>query len=290
MSGRGVDPFLVQYYDGLDSPAEFERVYAVTAAMQDWDDDKTLRNLPLFLRGKAKRVYDALATKTTIKHIFDELKLKCAVPRDQLVERFQSRRRHAGESIARYADELFTLLSEAMPGLDAEVQSTLLKTQLCAGVPDNVRTLVNFNRALSWDDLVAALDRSFPTPGSESEQAESNWMSTSRGRGQNYHYYGGKRDTSDSRSPSLSEHNNTLASLYDQWENQEQFSQSKAVDESFFQSQRNVHQDQSRHANGNFIAAKSHSRSSNYTEYPGFNIDSNVVEAIAIPSSAPEPS
>ena len=281
MSARGVDPFLVQFYDGLDSPAEFERVYAVTAAMQDWDVDKTLRNLPLFLRGKAKRVYDALATKTTLKHIFDELKLKCAVSREQLVERFQSRRRHAGESIARYADELFTLLSAAMPGLDAEVQSTLLKTQLCVGVPDNVRTLVNFNRALSWDDLVAALDRSFPMPGSESVKAESNWMSTSRGNRDSSVFF---------RSPSMSEHNNTTTSLYDQWENQEQFCQNQAVDDSFFQSQRSVHFDQSRHANGNFIAPKSNSRSSNYTDYPGFNIDSNVVEAIAIPESAREPS
>ena len=48
MSARGVDPFLVQFYDGLDSPAEFERVYAVTAAMQDWDVDKTLRNQVFF--------------------------------------------------------------------------------------------------------------------------------------------------------------------------------------------------------------------------------------------------
>ena len=66
MAARSIDPFLVQFYDGLDSPVEFEKVYAVTAAMQDWDDAKTLKNLPFFLRGKAKRVYDDLTVKDAI--------------------------------------------------------------------------------------------------------------------------------------------------------------------------------------------------------------------------------
>ena len=88
MAARSIDPFLVQFYDGLDSPVEFEKVFAVTAAMQDWDDAKTLKNIPFFLRGKAKRVYDDLTIKDTLKKVFDELKLKCAVSREQLVERF----------------------------------------------------------------------------------------------------------------------------------------------------------------------------------------------------------
>ena len=89
------------------------------------------------------------ATSLHYQKVFDELNLKCAVSREQLVERFHARRRNASESIARFAEALCTLLSAAMPGIDADIRYSLLKTQLCSGVPDNVKALVNFNRPLS---------------------------------------------------------------------------------------------------------------------------------------------
>ena len=379
MAARSIDPFLVQFYDGLDSPVEFEKVFAVTAAMQDWDDAKTLKNIPFFLRGKAKRVYDDLTIKDTLKKVFDELKLKCAVSREQLVERFHARRRNAGESIARFAEALCTLLSAAMPGLDADIRSSLLKTQLCHGVPDNVKALVNFNRALSWDELIAALDRSFPTssadeggyasglnshPMIKSEPAEFNWTNTDSGRGREpprpnggnrrpgsftgtCHHCGlmghrwvecrsrmrgesradGGRGSGgfhgDSGSTSLNNsgssmgdrsqyersfhsapqgrdrrfmgsggdisHNNTSASMYSQWDHHEP-DYSQFLGHGSMQPPSGYGQflpplnstlasdqlDNGRQSHNNFIAAKSSSKQSNYTEFPGFDIDPHI--------------
>ena len=149
-------------YDGSTSPSDFIRSFQIQALYQDWDGASQLTHIPLFLKGKAKRVYDALTIKTTIKHVTDELLAKCAQSQDQLLYQFYERKRHDDESISKYALALQDLLQLAVPSLGTLEQTTLLRAQLCLSLPDHLQALIQFSPSMSWDDLLACLDKAFP--------------------------------------------------------------------------------------------------------------------------------
>ena len=110
---------ILDSYDGLTNPCEFERLYSQQAALFGWDDTKQLAHMPLFLVGKAKRVYDAITDKTTLAKAFEGIRKGCAQSKDVLLQDFFQRRRGQSETLTQYASALHGLLNAAAPGMDS---------------------------------------------------------------------------------------------------------------------------------------------------------------------------
>ena len=149
-------------YDGSTDPKEFSRQFRLHALFNDWDEAKQLTSLPLFLKGKAERVYNAITVKSKIDDVLKEINKKCAQPQEALLHQFYGRRREPHESITKYALALQDMLVLAVPDMDAAQQAVLLRAQLCLSLPEHMRALIQFNASLAWDDLLACLDKSMP--------------------------------------------------------------------------------------------------------------------------------
>ncbi len=186
----------LQIYDGMGDPEDFVQQFKICAVMQEWDEQKQLENLQLFLKGKAKRDYDSIANKNAIKDVLAALVKKCTKPEDHLLMQFYGRRQLPNESIASYANALRELLEKAIPGLDETHQTTLLRSQLCLAIPEHMRALIQFNSNTSWDQVIGCLDKSFPhiqhattlsqvgghtpQPLIKTEAIDSNWAESKR--------------------------------------------------------------------------------------------------------------
>jgi len=113
--------------------------------------------------GKAKRVFNDLATKTNTKHIFDALLKDCQLQTDNLCYQFYNRKRKVNESVSDYAHALMELLLEAFPTMHKDHQMTLLRSQLCLSVDEATRCLIQFSSSFagtdSWEKLLGSLDR-----------------------------------------------------------------------------------------------------------------------------------
>jgi hypothetical protein len=92
-----IDPFVSVIYDGAWSVSDFERAYKVQALVHGWDEAKTLASVPIFLKGKALRVYTAIASKVTLKEVFDGLKAACTMEPDKALHQFYDLKRKPGE-------------------------------------------------------------------------------------------------------------------------------------------------------------------------------------------------
>ena len=114
------------------------------------------------MKGKAKRLFDAITPKDSIDNVLKALISKCAKPKEAVLYKFYGRKFKLGESITDNACELKEFLDEASPGLTIEQQIPFLRFQLCMQLPEHMRALIQFNSNLSWDDLLSALDKSFP--------------------------------------------------------------------------------------------------------------------------------
>ena len=49
-----------QSYNGMADPKDFLKSFQLQAAMFGWDDAKQAAVIPFYLKGKAKRVYNAM--------------------------------------------------------------------------------------------------------------------------------------------------------------------------------------------------------------------------------------
>ena len=54
------------------------------------------------------------------------------------------------------------MLALAVPAMHMDQQTVLLRAQLCLGLPEHLRAMVQFNSAMSWDNLIVCLDKSLP--------------------------------------------------------------------------------------------------------------------------------
>lgn len=163
----------VQIYDGTTNPREFERAFVIMALLLDWDDTKQIANIQYFLKSKALRLYTALATKTTVKHVFDELKLKCSDSADVLLAKFYNRSKRSDESYATFASNLQEILMLAMPGLEAVKADSMLRAQLLGKSNTDIQRLINFNKKHTWDEIIEALEATFPNTPSSSSKSEA---------------------------------------------------------------------------------------------------------------------
>lgn len=147
-------------YDGINDPELFIQEFKICAIMKAWNETTAIANFPVFFKGKAKRVYNAIVTKATIQQAYDGLILGCKPPNESLIVDFLSRKMKPEESISKYALDLQQLLQIAMPELQAGYQSSFLRAHLCLSLPEDLQNLVNFTADnLTWDKLLVKLDQ-----------------------------------------------------------------------------------------------------------------------------------
>ena len=151
-------------YDGLTNPNEFIRSFKIQAETLEWDEAKKIVMLNLMVKGKALRVCEAVVTKNAIKNFYDALIEKCALGADAALQRFYSLKR-GSDSLAAFATKLNDLLNIAIPGLTVDQKTPMLKAQICLGVPENVKAMIQFNSSMEWEALLEALEKCCPTSG-----------------------------------------------------------------------------------------------------------------------------
>ena len=161
MSKLIIDPFLAVLYDGTTSPSDFERNFAILSLYQSWNEDVQFANIKHFLKGKALRVCEGATTATTVALIMTALKTACAPSKELLLNNFYARRRKSDESISNFASDLQSLAALAFPGLTVDQTDGILRVQLIASLPEQVKPIVSFNRTLGWDDLIGCLDSAY---------------------------------------------------------------------------------------------------------------------------------
>ena len=127
--------------------------------------------MPKFLSGKAKRAFDALTNKTTIKEAVDGLVKALAKPQEVLLITFYERRRKPHESISKFATALQELLHKACPDMIEAQRLPFLRSQLCLSLPEHMRAIVQFNVTMSWDNLVSSLEMSLPQVSAHSNES-----------------------------------------------------------------------------------------------------------------------
>ncbi len=155
-------------YDGEACPHVFIQAYKIQCTLVDWDDEKQAANLHVFLKGKAKRVLEAVvngADKKTMAQCEKIIVDACETSKDLLMFEFYNMKRKPDESLAKFARKIAELLSKAVPNMDTNLRSTLLRSQLCSNAPANLRALIQFSStfgATSWDKVIDMLDKSSP--------------------------------------------------------------------------------------------------------------------------------
>ena len=147
-------------YDGSTNLSDFVRQFRLQALFHGWNDDKMLSSLPLFLKGRALRNYNDIVSKTNLEVVLKALADSCSQPKELLLYQFYERKRTQNESISKYALALQEML--AVPAMHMDQQTVLLRAQLCLGLPEHLRAMVQFNSAMSWDNLIVCLDKSLP--------------------------------------------------------------------------------------------------------------------------------
>ena len=107
-------------YDGVKSPDDFIRVFKLQSVFQEWNGAAQLANLPLFLKGRALTVFDAIATKTTIAEALAGLVAGCGPNREHYMNEFYARKRKPGESMVAFGAVLHSLILKGMPDLKGD--------------------------------------------------------------------------------------------------------------------------------------------------------------------------
>ena len=210
-------------YDGSTNPATFARKFKIQALYQDWDEDAQLKAIPILLEGAALEHYNeilvAKANSTTVE-ILVELTKRCVQPREKLLDDFFDRTQQPGESITSFAKALKELITQAEPSMDPDTRKSLLIRQLSKALPPYMQTLIDFCSTMTWENLLAKLDKSnyqqqkwdeqklaqIPTNLIKQEPCDLNWLdSSSNARGSNNNH----RTTNSNRSNNSTRFNGT---------------------------------------------------------------------------------
>jgi hypothetical protein len=125
-------------FDGLTDAFNFIRQYKIVAVCQQWEVEKQIENISLFLDGKALRIYNTImggqTVPTTMAPIYKALMEGCACSSAMLLTAFHSRRKNRSESFAQFSANLSEFVSKVV--------------------------LSNSNTA--WDKVMDILDQCFP--------------------------------------------------------------------------------------------------------------------------------
>ena len=150
-------------FDGTSDPKEFFKSFFLQASMFNWDNAKQAKVLPLYLKGKAERIYNAMpADKDKIEEIEKAIVKGCTQSQEVLLHAFYSRKPKEAETLSQFALALQDLLTKAVPTMGDTEKAIFLRQQLNAHLPIHMRALIQFNSKQSWDDLLVALDEASP--------------------------------------------------------------------------------------------------------------------------------
>ena len=151
-------------YDGTKDVKEFLKAFKLQALVFSWDEAKQCQCIQYLLKGKAERLFEALAPgeEKKIESIFKCLQEGCIVPQEVLLDRFFERKPKPNELLSTFAISLQALLFKAMPDLPTKDKNIFLRRQLGVYMPDHMRALVHFNTQKTWDELLTAIDQSMP--------------------------------------------------------------------------------------------------------------------------------
>lgn len=143
-------------YDGIGAPDTFIQEFKTTAQFMNWNSDAQLRNLPIFLQGKALRVFNAIGDKDSIDKTLNGLRTGCMPSSQSLMLLFFKRTLGKTELISEYALALKEILQAAMPNLPPAYQVLLLRSRLCLSLPKDLQSQAD---NLTWDQLLVKLDK-----------------------------------------------------------------------------------------------------------------------------------
>jgi len=149
-----------QNYDGQKDPSAFIQYFKLQSFYMKWTEADQLKVFPLFLTGNAKIAYDIenATPMTTIEEVYTALRAKCGQAKESRLIEFYDRELKQGETIAKYASVLRTLLAEAQPAIDENTQECLLRAQVGKAVPANCRTMFKLSASLKGVDLNSLID------------------------------------------------------------------------------------------------------------------------------------
>jgi len=128
-------------YDGIGDVDIFIQEFKITAVYQKWDATIQLTHLPIFLRNKAKRVFDAITDKDTIDKALKGLRTGCKPTNETLLMTYYKRRLQPDELISEFASDLQDMLHDAFPNLYAQIQTTYKPLHVTARRSPNTRQL-----------------------------------------------------------------------------------------------------------------------------------------------------
>ena len=184
-------PAVVSIYDGSTDPKIFIQQFKIQSSLLDWDSAKQLANFPVFLKGKAARVISELGVKTAIKDYYDAIITACELSKETLMRLFYARKRKPDETLAKYGAALQALLWAAVPTMDPEHQQCLIKAQLCIGLSETTKQMLNIGLSIgakNWDNVLACIDGSESSYGEtrsliKQEPIESHWTTSNNSMG-----------------------------------------------------------------------------------------------------------
>jgi len=131
--------------------------------MFKWDKTEQARVIPFFLKGKAERVFNAMAAdQDKIDKIEEAIIKGCTQSQEALLDAFYSRRPKEDESVSQFAVALLDLLSKAVPTLGSPEKLIFCRHQLNVHLPKYMRALIQYNSKQTWDELLVALDQASP--------------------------------------------------------------------------------------------------------------------------------
>ena len=150
-------------FDGTSDPKEFFKSFLLQASMFHWDDANQAKVLPLYLKGKAERISNAMpADKDKIEEIEKAIVKSCTQSHEVLLHAFYNSKPKEAETLSQFALALQDLLTKTVPTMGDTEKAIFLRQQLNAHLPIHMRALIQFNSKQSWDDLLVASDEDSP--------------------------------------------------------------------------------------------------------------------------------
>ena len=135
----------------------FEK-FRVCATSNQWDEASQLRRLPTFMTGRAFAIYQRLddAQKDTVEH-FRVGMIDAFLPdeaRGAKFMEFQVAVLKPEEAVESFVYRLESLLSQALPTLQAEPRGQILKQRFISGLPEDIKSKLYENPTLTYANSI----------------------------------------------------------------------------------------------------------------------------------------
>lgn len=150
-------------YDGESgSFDEFEAAFKYDCIIYGWDDRKQVAAIELCLVGKAKKLFSQIeeADKNDIKKILECLKRGCVKSPEYYLNLFYSKQLKPDQKISDFCYEIEKLMDKALPNLDEDNRTRMLRSRLLSAVPEHIKSYLELLSDKKWKEIVAIFDKS----------------------------------------------------------------------------------------------------------------------------------